>query len=496
MTLFKYNPLQNINLSNNSTKRSSFSVISLVPLLTLILSGCVAAPMAQKPRAEQLNSKIQQHSVSLEQSVQNQVPTLLDLVDIHTLKPLLNRAFDHNPNLQQTAISVLSAQLVTQQKTGARQPKLDINGNGSRIINGSQSSSASYNLGLSASWEVDVWGRLADIEQASRYDEQALQADLHSARNSLAANLIKEWFRYITLKRLVTIEQQRLTSFTGNQAVIRDRYQMGLGSLQDLEAARSNASGTAASLAARQLQLQNSQRIIRRYLGSTDSVDIPLPQQIPQQLSALKPLSAAIIGQRPDLQSAYAQIAAEDLRAQVAYKSLLPRFTLNPTATLSDGHLGNLISASPLWNLLGQLTAPLYNGSQLKVEKEIAELTAEKSYWNYRETLVNALAEVDDVLNAEQSLVTQQHHLSLALTHAQNNRHNYEERYRQGLTDILDLLTSQQQAFSLEIQQQETTLALLQNRIDLGLALGLSISTQPFNSQQNNLLNNSGDTHR
>ena len=80
-------------------------------------------------------------------------------------------------------------------------------------------------------------------------------------------------------------------------------------------------------------------------------------------------------------------------------------------------------------------------------------------------------------MGQESSLTLQQQHLTNALVSAQRSFTSYEEKYRQGLVDIFDLLTVQQQTYDLEVQLTQTIYNRLVNRIDLGLALGLGVSS-------------------
>ncbi len=95
----------------------------------------------------------------------------------------------------------------------------------------------------------------------------------------------------------------------------------------------------------------------------------------------------------------------------------------------------------------------------------------------YQETLLNAVTEVENTLGQEQSLERQQQYLGEALGSASRSVANYQTKYRQGLVDILDLLSVQQQTFDLQSQLAQVTYNRLVNRIDLGLALGLGVSS-------------------
>ena len=130
-----------------------------------------------------------------------------------------------------------------------------------------------------------------------------------------------------------------------------------------------------------------------------------------------------------------------------------------------------------MWSLLGSLSAPLFEGGALRAQVDIAKLNAEQAFWEYQDTLLGAVNEVENALGQEQSLTEQQLQISNALDSAKRSFSNYQSKYQQGLVDILDLLTVQQKVYDLQAQLSQINYTLLTNRIDLGLALGLGVSS-------------------
>ena len=119
----------------------------------------------------------------------------------------------------------------------------------------------------------------------------------------------------------------------------------------------------------------------------------------PQVVTPLADLPDQTLQRRPDLQAAYFAIEAADLRTSVAYKDLLPSISLEAAfEDLSDSPQ-SLLLTDPVWALLGQLSAPLFQGGKLKSAAEVAELQTAQSYQSYRETLLEAIMEVDNALS-------------------------------------------------------------------------------------------------
>ncbi|MDO6804998.1 TolC family protein, partial [Wenyingzhuangia sp. 1_MG-2023] len=118
-------------------------------------------------------------------------------------------------------------------------------------------------------------------------------------------------------------------------------------------------------------QLAAAKRSLRTLLGrvtdtAEDDAEVPIPADYPAVLLPLVELPEQTLARRPDLQAAWQALQAADLRTQVAYKDMLP--SLSISAALSDTATSpsSSLLTDPVWSLLGQLTAPLFRGGELK----------------------------------------------------------------------------------------------------------------------------------
>lgn len=401
---------------------------------------------------------------------------LLSLVTNTKLEPWLERALLKNPRLQRSMMELAEVEWITRQVGADRLPSVTFTGDAAREHQGGSSGTTGnqYGLALATSWELDVWGRLANSHEAAKLDETALAADVVYAQRSLAASFIKNWLAWVNALQLLAVEQARFNTLNLNETVVRDRYLSGIGSLQDLETARTDAQEATARVAAQSQLVVATKLNLEQLLGGLGTVD-DMPEQWPQVEFPNIELPAKSIGRRPDLIAAFNRVQAADKRSQVAYKNLLPGFKVNLDFTQSNISSSVLLSTDPGWLLLGQLIQPLFQGGRLRAELKAAEKRAGQAYWEYRETLLAALIEVEESLNQEFSLEQQYDSLSRAYQHAQTSQKQFEQRYRQGLANIQDLLSVQQTTF--DVQSRLLTVALIRasNRIDLGLALGLPI---------------------
>jgi NodT family efflux transporter outer membrane factor (OMF) lipoprotein len=413
---------------------------------------------------------------------QNESGTLYlnQLVASPHLDSLIQQAFAANPSLQQTLLTLRVRQAQYKQIQGTRMPDIEADFTGSKEEN----SSSVYSGSIGVSWELDLWQKLADESRAALTDVAQQQALFQSARDTLAAEVMKSWLSIIAAQHAIDIQQQRVNTLQQNEQFILLRYRNGLGSAEDLHSARSSASSAQATLVSFRESLALQQRSLQALLGQTPDTQTSLNQALSAtgNLHRYPPIKLALVDmpqqtlqRRPDLQAAYLAIEAADLRTAAAYKDLLP--SINLQAALQDvaSSPRAALLTDPLWSLLGQLTAPLYQGGQRKAAANIADLNTAIAYQQYRDTLLTAVNEVEDTLGQEQSLAQQQHHIDIALNNARNNLTQYKAGYRTGLVSILELLIVEQNTYDLEAQLDTLTYQRLSNRIDLGLALGLGV---------------------
>ncbi len=446
--------------------------IALVIACLLGLGGC--ATTANVDYLAQADQDLGRHAQWQQpQAAALATTSLTDLIAIAELDQLIEQALAANPGVQQTAVTLAIARAERRVTDADGKPQVAAGID----ANLEEDASDSYGSSLTVSWELDLWNKLSDNSQAARLDIESSRANLQAARDALAASVMRVWLQLSRDQQIIAIEQQRLGLLESNEAVILKRYRSGLGDLEELDNAHSSSAASRAALASFQQSLRTGQRDLRLLLGKTAGLEtLPVAEQFPEVLTPLAQLPSQDLGRRPDLQQAYAAIEAQQYRTRVAYKALLPSIDLAASLGLGGDSPRDVLLASPVWSLLGGLTAPLFQGGQLRAEAKIAELTTEQRYWAYQETLLTAVNEVEEALDQEQSLALQQQHLADALESARRSATTYKDKYRQGLVDILDLLTVQQQSFDQEIELIQITYNRLANRITLGLALGLGVS--------------------
>jgi len=444
-----------------------------LPLVYLVglLSGCATlggTDFAQQS-TEPLNSI---KAWSQEQVGASKAVYLTDLMQSEDMLQLIQRGLDKNPGLRQSLLAVQIARENLVDVNGNRLPQVNLNLSQGKTKN----TDAVLQTDLQVSWTVDWLHKLKDELDAGKATlAQRVAADQY-VRDLLAASIMSTWLQLIQQGQLIEIEGARLKVLEQNETTIVERYRKGLDELSDLDSARSQSASSRARLVAYREDKQVLLRSMASLLGEIEykaSIDTAFPEvNVP-----LASMPAQDLGRRPDLQQAFLDIKVADLNSAIAYKALLPSLSLNLSLAQTGSAFRNALFTSPAWSLLNQLTAPLFQGGKLRAQARKADLVAEQAYWAYQEQLLLAVKEVEDAMGQEQSLSTQQGHIEEALENAERSFEIYQTKYRQGLASFLDLLTVQTQTFDLQIQKTQLIYQRLSNRISLGLALGLGVSS-------------------
>ena len=446
-----------------------FSQALVALLFPVLLTACSTVP-DNRPNLIQAGEERRGLSSWSALDAGSRVSYLNDLISAPELDALVQEALAANPDLQQTLLSLQILQAQYRQTRAGQLPDADF----TLAADREEDSDTSYSGALSVSWELDLWAKLADESHAAAKDVAEQLALYQAARDTLVAEVMQGWLSLINLQHRVLIESERVAVLEKNEQFIIQRYRAGLSALEDLDSARSATASARATLVSDQESLRQQQRALNLLLGRSQGQTL-VTADYPAVLLPLADLPEQTLQRRPDLKAAWLAIEAAELRTRVAYKDMLPSLSLEAALTDAASSLSQSLLKDPLWSLLGQLSAPLFRGGELKAAADEAELSAAQSYQAYRETLLTAVQEVEDAIGQERSLQQQQLHTRQALDSARRTFDQYQTKYRQGLVSILDLLDVQQDLYDLEEQLDDLNYQRLNNRITLGLALGLGI---------------------
>jgi len=329
-------------------------------------------------------------------------------------------------------------------------------------------------LGLDASWEPDLWGRIRDSIDAGEETAAASAADLAGARLLIAQRVSQTWFDIIEARLLVELSDREVETQERALRLTQRRFEGGVAESSDVRLARSAVANAQAIAASRKQSLSSLTRTLETLLRRYPSDAIEAAADLP----SLPPLSGAaapgyILTKRPDLLASERRMRAAGLNVDVARKNLLPRLSLSAGLDSSGSGLSDIFRIDNIIsNFAGNLTQPIFQAGALRANVETQRTILREQMEQYTGTLLTAYLEVENALDGEQRLAEREAALQVSLSEARRAEDRLEQRYVEGLATILQLLDAQSRRINAEGQLISARKDRLTNRVALHVALG------------------------
>lgn len=456
--------------------RASNSSITLIAVLAAF-SGCATAPAPSDAPDIALPQ-----AWTAEKTSNSTAPNAW-LQDFHEpqLQALVDQALAHNADLRRAAAR-FSQSVAEARIAGADlMPSANLGLNGARqkiSTFGPQSTGGvrfeNYSLDLNLSWEIDLWGRLRDRTAAALAQVEASHAELASARLSLAAQVTKSWFNHIEASQQLALAEKTARSYRENLKTLEARFKRGLAEGLDLRRTRTLAAGAEADVERRRRALDQAARSLEVLLGRYPSAAVAIGDSLPALPDTIPAgLPADLLYRRPDLITAERRLAAADREYRAARKDLLPKISLTASGGRSSQEFKDLLDNNfSVWTLAGNLAQPIFQGGRIRANIDRSSALREQAAANYHNAALNAFLEVETTLSAEAYLLREYEKLALAADEATAAETLAWDRYRNGTTEFIDTLDAQRTAAAARSRLLALRNFLLQNRVDLYLALG------------------------
>jgi multidrug efflux system outer membrane protein len=399
--------------------------------------------------------------------------------DSAQLTQLVEGAQQKNPDVVIAAERVRQAELQMKIANASLFPSLGLSastGESKRKSDGGDwsASSGSSTAGLSASYEIDLWGGEMANRHASKAGYKATVFSNEATRLSISAGVATAWFNYLALQERIATTQKNIEIAERIQKIVDSLYRNGLANAADVAVQRTNLLSQQNALLPLQLQLDQTRAAIALLQGqipqgyqlaSEKIIDLKIPT-----ITAGVP--SDVITRRPDVASAEAQLQASSANVYAARTALLPSFQLSGNMGKSASELFSLNPAtqSAGWSL--SLAQSLFASGRYVNQVRISESRRVELLEQYRKVILTALQEVDDALNRVNITQQQEANQQNIVEQAERSLRLNEVRYREGGIDLQGLLDSQRSLFQAQDSLAQQRLARLKAAVDLYKALG------------------------
>lgn len=418
---------------------------------SLLLGACTVGPDFQAPRAP-AEAAYTPRPVALARAQRLQAGAALprqwwSAFGDEALDTTVRLALADSPTLGQAAATLAQAREQVLAARGAAWPWLDAQASASR---GSAQAGAGvteqYSAGPLVSFAPDVFGgtRRRVEQQQALADVQAEQLD--ALRLALSGQVVGQAIASASAREQLLGLREILDSDRSNLELVQLARAAGRASGADVAAAQAQLAADQALEPALRQQLAAAQDalalLVGRGAGAWEAPPFELSAlRLPGELSLVVP--SRLVRQRPDIRAAEAQLHAASAAIGVAEADLYPSVALDANWNVQSASLGTLLSGGQSWGLSAALGAPLWHGGALRAQRRAAQQAFEAQLQAYRQTVLQAFAQVADVLQALQHDAQAVQAQRLALASAAESLRMAREAYAAGAGSWLQVLAAQ-----------------------------------------------------
>lgn len=397
------------------------------------------------------------------------------------------RAASQNLDVRQAIARIDETRALYGVAKGDRYPQIDANGDAT-WINASKNDPTTpagtghrtfdtYGLGIGASWEFDVFGRVRRSVEAAGASYQATVEDMRAIRVALAAEVARAYVELRSQQERLAIAEANVASQQGSLDLAQSRQKLGLAPELDVAQAQTNLSQTESSIPAFREDIARSKHRLAVLLGG-------MPGSLDAELAMVKPvpalpervlvdLPANLVRRRPDVRAAERRLAYSTALIGVVTADLYPAFSLSGSFGLRSGDLGNLIDQDSTnfqfgpffrWNLL--------DFGRVRGRVDAQDARTRQALAAYEAAVLGALQEVEDSIAGYSGELARREKLRAAETSAKRTVQLAQDLYRGGLTNFQSVLDAERQLLQIQDTRASVEAQVVVELIRLYKALG------------------------
>jgi outer membrane protein, multidrug efflux system len=389
------------------------------------------------------------------------------------LQTLISLALQNNRDLRIAALNIEATRAQYRITSSELYPQLSATARGNIIS--ANIPVLRYQVGFSASWELDLFGRVRSQKAAALEVYLATESIHRAVHLSLVGEVVSQYLRWLAYDEQRVLAERTLATVSEVYAMTQRQLEAGSRSELDVrtsEAQVATAKAEIARLTRLRLQAENGLAFL---IGTALPTSLPAPQSLQSQ-AIIAELGAGvpseILLRRPDVVAAEHSLIAANANIGAARAAFFPTISLTAFAGLASQTLATLFTGGLNWNFQPAINAPIFTGGRNTANLDVAKVRKRIEIAQYEKTIQVAFREVADALIARQYLDEQLVAQQARATAEQKRYELSEQRYRGGIENYLSVLAAQQDLYQTENQLIELRLARLQNLADLYRSLG------------------------
>ncbi|HIJ61388.1 MAG TPA: efflux transporter outer membrane subunit [Rhodospirillaceae bacterium] len=333
----------------------------------------------------------------------------------------------------------------------------------------------SFGASLSAGYELDFWGRLADAQDMARAAAEASRFDQQTIALTVQAQLADSYFLALALDERLKVAARNLANAQATLDAVRARASHGLAAGLDIAQQESVVAELRAAMPPLRQQLRQTVNSMAILTGQLPDAVAPPSRTLAEvtipEVGAGLP--SGLLARRPDVQSAEAQLKAANADIKAAEAAIFPDVALTAQGGAQSHQLSTLLDpASVLYSLAASLTQQIFRGGALEGGIELKQARYDELLEGYRKAVLTAFVDVENALVAVEQGKEQEAAQARAAATAREALTIAQGQLRAGTADILSVLTAQRTLYQAEDLLVQVRLARAQAAVALFRALG------------------------
>ena len=390
------------------------------------------------------------------------------------LQALIEKGLERNTNLRVAHIRVKAAEAVLMNARLSYLPSVVLTPDGS--ISGTEGAKAikTYNLAASASWEIDLFGKVTNAKREALAALEGSRAYRQAVETQLIATIANSYYMLLMLDRQLIISEQTLITWKETEHSIEALKRAGKSNDAAVRQAKANRLALEASVVSIRKSIRETENVLSALLADT-SHDIMRgalqKQQFPDTLSAGLPIQ--LLANRPDVRQAEWNLAQAYYATNAARSAFYPSLTLSGSTGWTNNVGGVVVNpGSWLFSAVGSLMQPLFNKGTNIANLRQAKARQEEALLLFQQSLLDAGKEVNNALTRWQSARIRIDYVNQQIMTLQEAVRKTELLMQHTSTNYLEVLTARQRLLEAELTQAQDKFEEIQGVIDLYHAVG------------------------
>ena len=390
------------------------------------------------------------------------------------LQALIEKGLERNTNLRVAHIRVKAAEAVLMNARLSYLPSVVLTPDGS--ISGTEGAKAikTYNLAASASWEIDLFGKVTNAKREALAALEGSRAYRQAVETQLIATIANSYYMLLMLDRQLIISEQTLITWKETEHSIEALKRAGKSNDAAVLQAKANRLALEASVVSIRKSIRETENVLSALLADT-SHDIMRgalqKQQFPDTLSAGLPIQ--LLANRPDVRQAEWNLAQAYYATNAARSAFYPSLTLSGSTGWTNNVGGVVVNpGSWLFSAVGSLMQPLFNKGTNIANLRQAKARQEEALLLFQQSLLDAGKEVNNALTRWQSARIRIDYVNQQIMTLQEAVRKTELLMQHTSINYLEVLTARQRLLEAELTQAQDKFEEIQGVIDLYHAVG------------------------